>query len=149
MAMRTWSIGFGVLLAFLAAPLGDERLGSGQLQAAQPGQLKFEIYQDTNKEYRWRLKAANGEILATAGEGYKAKADCQKGIDALKAEAAANKLKPEVYEDKAKEHRWRVKAANGQIIAISSEGYKAKADVDKAIDLIRKGAAKAEVEDKT
>lgn len=30
---------------------------------------KFEIYPDVAGEYRWRLKAANGEIVA-ASEGY-------------------------------------------------------------------------------
>jgi uncharacterized protein YegP (UPF0339 family) len=54
-------------------------------------------------------------------------------------------VKFELYEDKAKEHRWRAKAANGKIIGVSSEGYKAKGDAERAIDLIRKGAPKAEV----
>jgi uncharacterized protein YegP (UPF0339 family) len=58
-------------------------------------------------------------------------------------------LKFEVYEDAKKESRWRLKAANGQVIGSSSEGYKAKADCEKAIDSIKSGAAKAEVEDKT
>ena len=30
---------------------------------------KFEIYQDAKQEYRFRLKASNGEIVAT-GESY-------------------------------------------------------------------------------
>ena len=141
MSMRVWSVGACFLLA-----LGAVLLSDGQL-AAQEGKLKFEIYQDNAKEYRWRLKAANGEILATAGEGYKAKADAQRGIDLVKKEMVAGKLKPEIYEDQAKEHRWRLRAANGQIIAIASEGYKAKTGVERAIDLIQKGAAKAEVED--
>jgi uncharacterized protein YegP (UPF0339 family) len=40
-------------------------------------------------------------------------------------------------------------APNGQIVAASSEGYKAKSDCEKAIDLIKNEAGKAEVEDKT
>jgi uncharacterized protein YegP (UPF0339 family) len=110
--------------------------------------LKFEIYQDAGKGFRWRLKAANGEILATAGEAFVAKADAQKGVDRMKAEAATDKLTFESYEDDKKEFRWRLKAANGQVVATSSQGYKAKADSDKAIDLIKKGAAQAQVEDR-
>ena len=45
-------------------------------------------YQDAAKEYRWRLKAANGAILATSGQGYKAKADCKHAIDVIKEGAA-------------------------------------------------------------
>jgi uncharacterized protein YegP (UPF0339 family) len=144
-------VGLGVLFAILAARVGGDGVVSGQLRAAQAGKgrLKFEIYQDAAKEYRWRLKAANGKILATAGQGYKAKADCKAGVERIMENLASGKLKFEVYEDKANEHRWRLKAANGQTIAASSEGYKAKSDCDKAIAEIKKGAAKAEVEDET
>jgi len=114
---------------------------------AQESHLKFEVYQDAAKEFRWRLKAGNGEILATAGQGYKAKADCVKGVERIKTEAS--KLAFEVYVDNSKESRWRAKTSNGQIVASSSQGYKSKADCEKAIDEIKKGAAKADVEEKT
>jgi uncharacterized protein YegP (UPF0339 family) len=45
---------------------------------------KFVIYKDAKDEFRWRFKADNGEIIATSSEGYKAKADCQHGIDIVK-----------------------------------------------------------------
>lgn len=35
--------------------------------------MKFEVYKDKRGEFRWRLKHANGNILATSSEGYKAK----------------------------------------------------------------------------
>ncbi len=47
---------------------------------------KYELYQDKKGEFRFRLKARNGEIIAT-GEGYKAKASCKKGIDSIKRNA--------------------------------------------------------------
>ncbi|MBQ5987461.1 MAG: YegP family protein [Clostridia bacterium] len=47
---------------------------------------KFEVYLDKAGEYRFRLKAKNGEIIAT-GEGYKAKAGCLNGIDSVKRNA--------------------------------------------------------------
>ena len=47
---------------------------------------KFEIYQDKKGEYRFRLKAGNGEIIAT-GEGYKQKASCLNGIESIKKNA--------------------------------------------------------------
>jgi uncharacterized protein YegP (UPF0339 family) len=53
----------------------------------------------------------------------------------------------EVYKDRKEEFRWRLKAGNGQIIAVSSEGYKSKDDCRKGIELIQTGAAKAKVED--
>jgi uncharacterized protein YegP (UPF0339 family) len=145
-----WSVGFCVVLGLLVVQARGAAPPPGQLAVAQAGRgLKFEIYQDAGKEYRWRLKAGNGEILATAGQGYKAKADCQKGIERIQENVASEKLKFEVYEDKALEYRWRLKAANGQIVAASSQGYKKKADCEHAIDLIKEGAAKAAVKDMT
>ena len=47
---------------------------------------KFEMYIDKAGEYRFRLKAKNGEIIAT-GESYKAKAGCLNGIDSIKRNA--------------------------------------------------------------
>ena len=43
---------------------------------------KFEIYLDKAGEFRFRLKARNGEIIG-ASEGYKAKASCKNGIDSV------------------------------------------------------------------
>ena len=48
---------------------------------------KFEIYTDAKGEYRFRLKAGNGEIVAT-GEGYSSEAGVRKGIEAVQRAAA-------------------------------------------------------------
>src|SRR4029453_924148 len=101
--------------------------------ARQDEKLKFELYQGKDDQYRWRLKAANGAVLATGGQGYKAKADAKNGIASVQKAAASDKANFEFYEDNKKEHRWRLKATNGQVIASSSEGYKAKADAEKAV----------------
>ncbi len=47
---------------------------------------KFEMYKDKAGEFRFRLKATNGQIIATS-EGYKAKAGCQNGIESVKKNA--------------------------------------------------------------
>ena len=47
---------------------------------------KFEIYKDKAGEFRVRLKAGNGEIIAI-GEGYTTKDSCKKGIASVKINA--------------------------------------------------------------
>lgn len=37
---------------------------------------KWEIYQDANREWRWRRIASNGNIVGASAEGYKNRADC-------------------------------------------------------------------------
>ena len=48
---------------------------------------KFEMYTDKAGEFRFRLKARNGEIIAVS-EGYKAKASCQNGVESVRKNAA-------------------------------------------------------------
>ena len=43
---------------------------------------KFEVWTDKAGEYRFRLKAANGEIIATS-EGYSSKKSCMNGIQSV------------------------------------------------------------------
>lgn len=52
---------------------------------------KFEVYTDARGEFRFRLKASNGQVIAT-GEGYKSKASCMKGIESIKKNAAEAKV---------------------------------------------------------
>ena len=52
---------------------------------------KFEIYTDKKGEFRFRLKATNGQIIATS-EGYKAMAGCKNGIDSVRKNAAEGKI---------------------------------------------------------
>ena len=44
---------------------------------------QFEIYQDSVGEYRFRLRAPNGEIIATS-EGYTQKSSCKNGIESIR-----------------------------------------------------------------
>jgi len=48
---------------------------------------KFELYQDAKGEFRWRLLATNGQIIANGGEGYKTKASARAGIESVKKNA--------------------------------------------------------------
>jgi uncharacterized protein YegP (UPF0339 family) len=47
---------------------------------------KFEVYKDKAGEFRFRLKAGNGQIIAT-GEGYTTRANCINGIESVKKNA--------------------------------------------------------------
>lgn len=114
------------------------------LAQAQGEKMKFEVYKDSKDEVRWRLKSGNGQIVAVASEGYKAKQDATKAI--MSIQSGLDKLKFEVFEDMAKEYRWRLKASNGEILAVAGESYKNKADAEKGATFL-KDAKSAEVVD--
>jgi uncharacterized protein YegP (UPF0339 family) len=49
-------------------------------------QPHFEVYQDDRNQWRWRLRAANGEIVASS-ESYTTHAKALKGVDAVRTAA--------------------------------------------------------------
>ena len=144
--IRCWSVAGMIAGLMLAA-------ASGTAQASSPAgwqekdKAVFEIYEDSAKEHRWRLKDSAGKIMATSGEGYKEKGDCRKAVDKIKGDVKEDKATFEVYEDKAKEHRWRLKSKNGQIVASASSGFKTKADAEAAVTSLKKLVPDAEVKE--
>jgi uncharacterized protein YegP (UPF0339 family) len=86
MPRRNW---FGAAAGALAASGAATVALASELRAAG---ATFEIYEDVRKEYRWRLKAANGQVIATSGQGYKAKADCRHGVELVQKEAATARV---------------------------------------------------------
>ena len=119
------------------------------------------VVRETATGFKFDLKAGNGEVIATS-EVYSTKNSCLNGIESTRKNATAaaiedqtvegyvtaKKPKFEVYVDKAGEYRFRLKAANGQIIAVG-EGYKAKAGCMNGIASIKKNAPDATVVDTT
>lgn len=51
--------------------------------------MSYTVYKDVAGQFRWRLNAANGKIVANSGEGYWNKADCLHAINLVKASSAA------------------------------------------------------------
>jgi uncharacterized protein YegP (UPF0339 family) len=83
----------------LAAAVGVAGLSGASAQDKKDKDKKpaattavFELYQDTADEFRFRLKDADGVLLASSGKGYKTKADCQRVIEAIKSTAAKAKV---------------------------------------------------------
>ena len=116
------------------------------------------IVKTTNTGIKFDLKAANGEVIASS-EVYASKGACLNGIESVKTCCAGDvedqtvegfeavkHPKFEVYLDKGGEYRFRLKARNGEIIAVS-EGYKAKASCLNGIESVKKNAPDAPTEE--
>jgi uncharacterized protein YegP (UPF0339 family) len=52
---------------------------------------KFEIYKDKAGKFRFRLKASNGQVIAT-GEAYETKASAMKGVASVQKNAPGAKV---------------------------------------------------------
>lgn len=45
---------------------------------------KFDIYKDAAGEWRWRLKAANHQVIAVSGEGYTSQRNARRAVKTVK-----------------------------------------------------------------
>lgn len=115
------------------------------------------VIKETKTGIKFDLKASNGEVIATS-EVYNSEDACKKGIASVQknapvaavenqtVEGYATEKNPkfEIYTDKAGEFRFRLKATNGQIIAVG-EGYKALAGCKNGIESVKKNAPDASI----
>ena len=82
-AMKGCKAGIASVAKNAAAAAVEDQTKEGFAVEKNP---KFEIYTDKAGEFRFRLKASNGQIIAT-GEGYKALASCKNGVESVKKNA--------------------------------------------------------------
>lgn len=101
---------------------------------------KFEVYLDAKEEFRFRLKAGNGQTIL-ASEGYKSKSSCMNGIESVQKNSQ-DESKFEVLEAKNGKHHFNLKATNGQVIG-SSQMYKNIRSLKNGIASVVKNASRA------
>ena len=115
------------------------------------------VIKETKTGFTFRLKAGNGEVIGTS-EVYKAESSSKNGIASVAKNAPIAAVedqtkegfekeknpKFEIYTDKAGETRFRLKAANGEII-LASEGYSSMSGCKNGIESVRKNAVDAEI----
>ena len=120
---------------------------------------QFAYYKTAKGYFNYRLKSFNKITIAVSGgTGYSSLASLKAGVESVRKNAtvhvddltlkdrkeALKFPKFEIYQDKAGEYRFRLKATNGQIIA-TGESYKAKAGVLNVIESIQKNAPDAKI----
>ena len=115
------------------------------------------VIKTTNTGVKFDLKATNGQVIATS-EVYTTEAACKNGIASVvknapvanvedqTVEGFATEKNPkfEIYTDNAGEFRFRLKATNGQVIAVG-EGYTTHAACVNGVESVKKNAVDAEV----
>ena len=116
------------------------------------------VIKEAKTGFKFDLKATNGQVIASS-QIYKSLRSCKKGIASVMANAPDAGLedqtvegfekvknpKFEIYPDKKGEFRFRLKATNGQIIAVG-ESYKSKPSVLNGIESVKKNVAEGNIE---
>jgi amphi-Trp domain-containing protein len=140
----------------------DEADGAIDVEAAA-SKARFEVYEDSAGEHRWRLVHDNGNIIADGGEGYASKRKAEQGLGSVRnnapgayvtdrsrddeapAEGGSNATF-ELFEDNAGKWRWRLVHDNGNIIADGGQGYSSKQKARQGLDSVRTNVSGASIE---
>jgi uncharacterized protein YegP (UPF0339 family) len=107
---------------------------------------KFELYKDKAGEFRFRLKASNGQNVL-ASEGYKTKKSCLNGIESVKK----NSQNPDRFAKKTTpsgKFRFSVTASNGQIVG-TSQNYDSESGCTNGMKSVANAANGAATDDQT
>ena len=107
---------------------------------------KFECYKDKAGEFRFRLKASNGNTIL-ASEGYKSKSGCTNGIKSVRKNAAD----PDRFVKKVTasgKFRFSLTAKNSQTIG-TSQNYKSESGCNNGMASVAKNAPDATVVDES
>jgi len=105
---------------------------------------KFELYKDKAGEFRFRLKAGNGENIL-ASEGYKEKSSAENGIASVQKNAGDD-ARYERKEAANGKHHFNLKAANHQVIG-TSQMYESAASMEGGIESVKNNAPDAAIDD--
>lgn len=109
----------------------------------------FRIRQ-TDSGCKFDVLAPNGEVVATS-EVYHSTQSCRKGIEGVRKALTKAKLADltvaddpqvrnprfEMYQDRAGDYRFRLRARNGEIVAFS-EPYRSKSNCEKGMESVRR-----------
>ena len=123
----------------------------------------FEVYEDAEGKYRWRLKHDNGNIIADGSEGYASKQKAKQGLESVREnapgayvvdlskdeeapETGGSDATFELYRDADEKFRWRLEHDNGNIIADGGQGYSSKQKAKQGLESVKANSPGAAVE---
>ena len=105
---------------------------------------KFEVYNDKKGEFRFRLKASNGQVILT-GQGYKAKPSCMNGIESVKKNCKDDGMFERLTATNGKNY-FNLKSTNGQVIGVS-QMYASVSGMEIGIESVKKNAPVSEIDE--
>jgi len=106
----------------------------------------FEIFMDKAGEYRFRLKASNGQVVLTS-EGYSSKSSAKNGVESVQKNCEDPSCFVSATAESGK-FRFNMRAKNNQVIGIS-QLYESAAARDNGIEAVGRAAKDAVIVDQS
>jgi len=131
---------------------------------AVASKARFELYEDSAEQYRWRLVHRNGNIIGDGGEGYASAQKAEQGLESVRKNApgayvvdtskddeapleeGGSSATFELFDDSEGKWRWRLVHDNGNIIADGGQGYSSKQKAKQGLESVRTNVGGAPVE---
>ncbi len=107
---------------------------------------KFEIYKDKANEFRFRLKAPNGQIILSS-EGYKTRSSAVKGVESVRKNSQ-DQIRFESNVSRSGKRTFKLMSKNKQVIGVS-QSYASESGCKNGMKSVAKYAPDAGLEDKT
>lgn len=104
---------------------------------------KFEVKTDARGEFRFNLKAGNGQVILSS-EGYTTRAACDNGIESVRKNSQEDARFERLTASNGKPY-FNLKAGNGQVIG-KSQMYSDESGMENGIQSVAKNAPDATVE---
>jgi len=107
---------------------------------------KFEVYKDKAGEFRFRLKAANGQNIL-GSEGYSSKSSCMNGIESVKKNSQ-NSDRFDKKKTPSGKFRFNVTSSNGQVVG-TSQSYASESGCNNGMKSVAECSTGASLDDQT
>jgi len=107
---------------------------------------KFEVYKDKAGEFRFRLKAANGQNILSS-EGYSSKSSCMNGVESVKKNSQSKDRFAKKTTASGK-FRFNLTSSNGQNVG-TSQSYASESGCNNGMKSVANCASGASTDDQT
>ena len=105
--------------------------------------MKYEVYDDKSGQARWRLKAGNGQIVASSGEPFASVSSATNAATNFRDKCATWRY--EVYET-PQAWSWKaVSPANGQTVGTAGETFPSQSNAKRAADNVQENGGEGEI----
>ena len=101
--------------------------------------MRFEVYDDTGGNYRWRLWSGSNKVAA-GGESFASKSNAERAARGFKSGAKTAKY---TVTGSGSSWYWNAKAANGEKIATGGESFVSEAGATRSYENVRDNAGSA------
>lgn len=108
---------------------------------------QFQVYQDAQGGFRWRLLTSGGRTLAASHDRYASKADVLHGVQRIQANDLSGTA--QVFQDRNGRFRWRQALPDGTVLAAGGESFSRFDDCAASVGFVHSLASGAPIQDLT